>query len=424
MQKLAVYLDQSLVGHLTQSKQGQLSFVYGANWLQNSVAVPLSHSLPLQQQRFNQHQCRGFFEGILPEESNRERIAKIYGISKDNYFSMLREIGGECAGAVSFLPIDGNAIAKDDASSDAPHYQPLPDGSLADKLRALPQRPMLAGEDGVRISLAGAQNKIVVYLDADGIMSLPLGAAISTHIIKPAIPDYPNIVQNEALCLTLAAAVGIPAINADVRTVEGLEYLQVRRYDRSINTTPSNTHNQYLIRIHQEDFCQALGIAPKNKYQHENGPSLADCFTLIRDVSSAPAIDIQHLLNTVIFNLIVGNNDAHGKNFSLLYLNYGQTRLAPAYDILSTTYYSWTTRKMAMKIGKAYQPSDITNKQFDTFAKECGLSSIGVKKRIIELSNAVLAALPSFAQEFDTIADLLSMIDHNARWLKAVAESG
>jgi serine/threonine-protein kinase HipA len=179
-------------------------------------------------------------------------------------------------------------------------------------LKELPKRPLLAGEKGIRLSLAGAQDKIAVRIEGDEI-SLPFGGAPSTHILKPNVERFAGVVFNEAFAMRLATAVNLPAAKVETRTVEGIEYLLVERYDRT------HLESGDLDRLHQEDFCQAQNIVPETKYQKEGGPSFKRCFQLLREAASAPVIDLAHLLDAVIFNYLVGNNDAHGKNFSLLY---------------------------------------------------------------------------------------------------------
>lgn len=375
---LDVYLHHDLVGKLIQDDHGQMVFDYAASWLEHPGAVPLSHSLPLRTERFSRNECRGFFAGILPEESKRDIIARNLGISARNDFAMLERIGGECAGAVTFLP-EGEALPPPDH-----HYRTLTDKQLAGILHELPRRPLMAGEEGIRLSLAGAQDKIAVHV-ADGKISVPLGGAPSTHILKPAIERFEGLVFNEAYCMQLAAA-EIPAAGVGIHQVEGIDYLLVERYDR--------THDEAgnVRRLHQEDFCQALGIVSETKYQSEGGPGLKDCFGLLRAVSAMPVIDLQRLLDAVIFNFLIGNNDAHGKNFSLLY-HAGGVRLAPLYDVLSTAYYPELARKMAMKIGGEYEADTIFPRHFETLAEEAALSKALVKSRVPELAGLVLAAL-------------------------------
>ena len=385
---LDVYLHRELVGHLIQNNGGQMVFDYAASWLQKPDATPLSHSLPLREKRFTRKECRGYFAGVLPEESKRAIIARNLGISERNDYSMLERIGGECAGAVTFLPAGEALSARDD------HYRALSSPELAGILRELPRRPLLAGETGIRLSLAGAQDKIAVRVEGDAV-SLPLDGAPSTHILKPAVERFAGGVFNEAYCMKLASAVGLPAAKTEIRRVEDVEYLLVERYDR--------THRQnsegvpVLERLHQEDFCQALGIVSENKYQKEGGPSLKQCFALLREVSSAPVLDLARLLDAVIFNYLVGNNDAHGKNFSLLYRGVGtaniETRLAPLYDVVSTRYYPELTRELAMKIGGEYSSDRLTKTNFEQLAEDAGLAKPLVRRRVPELAEAVLLNL-------------------------------
>jgi len=155
--------------------------------------------------------------------------------------------------------------------------------------------------------------------------------------------------------------------------------------------------SEHLEREHQEDFCQALGVIPENKYQNEGGPSLKQCFALLRELSSAPVIDLQRLLDAIIFNFLVGNHDAHGKNFSLLYGR--EIRLAPLYDVLSTAYYPELSKKMAMKIGGEYASDKVLPRHFDQLADEAGLAKPMVKRRVRELAETVLSKTPDVVTE-------------------------
>jgi len=381
---LDVYLHWDLVGRLIQDDHGLIGFYYDENWLGRAGAVPLSHSLTLQAGRFNRNACRGFFAGILPDENKREIIAKNLGISAGNDFAMLEQIGGECAGAVTFVPAGTSLPERNYA------YRSLTGGKLAEILRLLPRRPLMAGEDGIRLSLAGAQDKIAVHVDGDQI-SLPLGGAPSTHILKPAIERFEGIVFNEAFCMKLAGAVGMYVAKVALGRVEEIDYLLVQRYDRvaMVNITNGAEH---LERQHQEDFCQAMGIVPDHKYQNEGGPSLKQCFDLLRELSASPVIDLQRLLDAVIFNFLIGNHDAHGKNFSLVCGT--ETRLAPLYDVLSTTYYPELAKKMAMKIGGEYASDKVTPRHFEKLADEASLSKPMVRRRVLELAETILAAIP------------------------------
>ncbi len=349
---LDVYLRDELVGHLIQDDGGQMAFDYVQSWLNKPGATPLSQSLPLRMERFKRNECRGFFAGILPEESKREIIARNLGISARNDYAMLEQIGGECAGAVTFIPA-GQALPERNYS-----YRTLSSSELAAILKELPKRPLLAGEKGIRLSLAGAQDKVAVRIEGDEI-SLPLGGAPSTHILKPGMEHFAGLVFNEALTMNLATAIDMPAAKVETRIVEGIEYLLVERYDRTHRQSGEAT---VLERLHQEDFCQAQNIVSEMKYQKEGGPS-----------------------------------DAHGKNFSLLYHGVGtanlEIRLAPLYDVVNTIHYHELSKNMAMKIGGEYLSERVTPRDFEKLAEEAGLAKPLVRRRVPELAEAIIAGL-------------------------------
>lgn len=420
---LDVYLHRALVGQLIQDDNGQMVFDYAESWLNNPDAIPISHSLPLQSERFKRNQCRGFFAGILPEESKRDQIARNLGISNKNDFAMLEQIGGECAGAITFVPA-GETLPEEDY-----RYRTLTDGELADILRQLPRKPLMAGEEGVRLSLAGAQDKLPVHVSG-GKVSLPLGSAPSTHIIKPAIERFKDTVTNEAFCMMLADAVGISSANVSTHKVEDVEYLLVERYDRHMD-------NGKVMRVHQEDFCQALGVASEMKYQCEGGPTLKHCFNLLREVAAIPFKQVKYLLDIVIFNCLVGNNDAHAKNFSLVFVakdiqtwkqaGFWESEvrwLAPAYDILCTALYPELDKKMAMKLGGEYLFENLYPKQFETFAADCGLAKALVKQRAVELATKTMESLDVVAIEGDSIVELKKLISARCQTILERLKSG
>ena len=383
---LDVYLHGNLTGHLIQDDDGQTLFEYTPDWLKNPNAIPLSISLPLQEGKFGEKYCKPFFAGVLPDTAKRKLIARNLGISANNDFSMLEQIGGECAGAITFLST-GTKL-----SDSTGNYRSLSSAELEKILIELPKRPLMAGESGVRLSLAGAQDKIAVY-KKDGQLFLPLDNAPSSHIIKPDIEEYKGIVFNEAFCMKLAAQMGLPVAEVATEKAGNIDYLLIERYDR---ISKSADDKSILDRVHQEDFCQALGIVSERKYQVEGGPSIKDCFDLLRKVSSVPVVDLGHLLDAVIFNFLIGNHDAHGKNFSLLYRtpdnsgSLGKIRLAPLYDLICTPVYSNLSKKMAMKIGKVYELSDVDPRQFEKLADDIGFTKPLVKRKVIEHAKKLL----------------------------------
>ncbi len=371
---LSVWFFSDHVGTLLY-ENGNLSFRYDRAWLENPAAIPLSCSLPLEPGTFGDPVCRSYFAGLLPEGKMRRLIAHQLHVSPTNDFALLDSMGGECAGAISLLKPG----------------QPLPDYRISTNtvkwcsedetialLQQLAIRPMLAGNDGIRLSLAGAQNKLPVVADANRI-GLPGPGILSSHILKTAIVGLEDTILNECFCLELARRMGIMAVSAEIRTAKDIRFLLVRRYDRI--TDDSHT----LRRLHQEDFCQALGIHAEQKYQNEGGPDIAACFRLVRKQTKPPAIYIIRLLDYIIFNMLIGNHDAHGKNFSLLYTSVGP-QLAPLYDALSTAVYPFLSQKAAMKTGGKYEFKDIFPRHWTIFARDAQLGEAISRKRLLDLA--------------------------------------
>lgn len=384
---LDVWLDGQLVGRLDQ-EAGRLAFTYNPGWLDSQDAVPLSASLPLRPDAFDDRAARPFFAGLLPEQEKRDQVARAFGVSSRNDFALLDAIGGECAGAVTFTHVGERPIGQPTYVD----YRSLDDHELAAILDKLPERPLLAGDEGVRLSLAGAQDKLPVLVMNDRV-ALPLHGAPSSHILKPSIRRIEDSVHNEGFSLALAKAIGLDAVAAEIREVEGRQYLLVTRYDRV--SSPSGQ----LRRMHQEDFCQALGIAPEYKYQNEGGPSLVDCFALVRRVMRPAALFIPRLLDAVIFNALIGNHDAHAKNYSLLYVG-GAAKLAPLYDLLSTAAYPELSSKLAMKIGGYYEFDDVLPRHWERFAKDAGLAAPQVRRRVLEMAERLPATAAALRDDF------------------------
>jgi serine/threonine-protein kinase HipA len=339
------------------------------------MAQPLSRQLPLQAEPFVGRTVRGFFAGLLPEAEPRDRIASILGISAGNDFAMLERIGGECAGAVSLMPVD---LAPPMLGTGRLRW--LGEADLSAVIRELPQRPLMAGEEGLRLSLAGAQIKLPVVLDPEDSnrVALPLDGTPSTHIIKPEPARFPGLAVNEAYCMALAHQVGLRAAEIQYRAIGETPCLIVKRYDR---TAASDSR---AVRLHQEDFCQALGFPPERKYQQEGGPSLRDCFTLLRDWSTAPVIDIRDFLDAVIFAVLTGNADAHGKNHSFLYAG-GERRLAPLYDQVCTLMWPELSTSLSMKIGAARTLAEVSPEHFRQLSAEVRLGWPIVRERLAAL---------------------------------------
>jgi len=371
--ELEVWLFAYRVGTLTLV-DGQLKFCYAPDWLSHKDAVALSASLPMQVEPFDDRKTRPFFAGLLPEGQMRRLIAQQFQVSGQNDFALLDHIGGECAGAVTFFE-PGQGLPLPTLNDDV---QWLSDEEVVAILDELPRRPMLAGKDGVRLSLAGAQDKLPVVFD-DGRIGLPLNGTPSSHILKPLIRSVDDSVINEGFCMALAEDMQLKPARSKVHEVLGRSFLLVERYDRLIDAQGRRQ------RLHQEDFCQALGVVPEMKYQNEGGPDLTQCFDLVRRATRPSAPHVLRLLDYVVFNALIGNHDAHAKNFSLLYIGKAPT-LAPFYDTLSTAVYPGLTPKMAMKIGSKYKFSEVQARHWEQFAEGVGLAKAPAKRRIMELA--------------------------------------
>jgi serine/threonine-protein kinase HipA len=410
-----------LAGTVTDTTQG-LTFVYAQAWV-DARRPPLSQSLPLTG-AFDDSAARAFFGGLLPEGNPREVLARQLGVSRDNDFSMLDALGGDTAGAVSLIRPGTRAPS----AGNTERVVWLDEQELAAEIRELPARPMHADEDGeYRLSLAGTQDKLPVVVGPDGRVGLTRGGTPSTHIMKTPIPHLENTVANEAMCLDLGRRLGIPTVEALPRRATETECLLVARYDREVHA------GGVVSRLHQEDFCQALGIAPERKYQAEGGPGLTDCFALIRRASTVPARDAVRMLDYLVLGFLVANHDAHGKNYSLVY-GVGGTDLAPAYDVLCTFVHRGALRmspKMAMSIGTEYRPPYVRARHFDALLQAAGLGPAAARRRVADLATrapdhalAARAALAQGGWDAPVLGRIVDTVADRATWLAEVVRVG
>ncbi len=376
MTALDVYLHDERVGLLERTDGARLRFAYDSGWLP-TAATPISLSLPLREAVYEDAECRPFFSGLLPEGEFLRSIARTFHISADNPFTVLQEIGGECAGAVS-LVLPGSRPP----SVSAPPPEWLSEEQLASLLGELPARPLLAGpedEEGVRLSLAGTRDKLPILAEDDRV-GITRGRPPSTHIVKVPPAEIPALVANEAYCLGLARQVGLSAAAASPLRAGEMEALLVERYDRTQGASRAR-------RIHQEDFCQATGRPPEMKYEAEGGPGVAECAALIRAHLAAPAAALLAFLDALLFNLLIGNADAHSKNYSLLLEGQGAPRMAPLYDLISTRAYGRRLgRKMAMKYGGEYRPEWIRGRHLDRLGDDLGIAPRRVRIRALKMT--------------------------------------
>lgn len=380
-EQLGVWFEQQRVGTIFRKGKVMLTFAYDEDWLQSGF--PLSQSLPLQDAPISEKTTQAFFDNLLPEQGIRQKISKKIHVSEKNVFGFLETLGGECAGALSILP-------GDESPQEKPQYETVSKDKLGELISLLPKRPLLAGEDGIRLSLAGAQNKIpIAYID--GKFFLPKQGAASTHILKPPIDDLDGTVENEAFCMSLAKVAGLNVPEVEITETYPRGYL-VKRYDRIIEPTA-------IKRIHQEDFCQAMGVPVSLKYQNEGGPGTQQCFELLAHCT-APATDRENLFTLIVFNFLIGNADAHAKNFSLLYSPPPQPTLAPFYDLLCTGAYERLSTKNAMKIGGKYDPNYTMKHHWMRLADQAGLSHPKAEGIILAMVSNLGMMASIVAEEF------------------------
>jgi serine/threonine-protein kinase HipA len=376
---------------------------------------PLSQSLPLDG-RFAAAAAAAFFGGLLPEGEPRRQLARLLGVSEGNDFSILAMIAGDTAGAITLLP-EGDRPGPVGGDVEWPD-----DAGRVELLSELPSRPMHVDADGeYRLSPAGAQNKLPVVGDDSGRIGVTRGQTPSTHIIKTPIERLDHRWSTRRSPSVVGQQLGADVVDASAQQVAGHEFLLVKRYDR-------REIDDGIVRLHQEDFCQALGVPTARKYQAEGGPSLADCFALVRRATTVPAQEVIKLLDAVALNFLLGNHDAHGKNFSLLYLpDSARAVLAPAYDVLSTFAYRKThnlTGKMAMSIGGEYRPDYVRARHLDRLFDEAGLGAAAARRRLRGMArDAPGAARNAREQLIETgwdapiLGRIVELIDERARWL-------
>jgi serine/threonine-protein kinase HipA len=385
---LNIWHELRLVGQLWRNTTGAIGFRYDPAW-GGGGGFAVSRSLPLAGREFAPEGgvAHRFFANLLPEGSVREHIVRDLKLPNTD-FDLLRAIGGECAGALSILPADQQPSAKR-------QYRPLTEKDLAD-LAARRGRFYAAwpADERPRLSLAGAQDKCPVLVRDDRYF-LPQREAPSSHILKFELTDYRHLPAYETFTTGLAAAIGLPVVDITLRTIGQARYAQIARYDRQWDERGE------VRRLHQEDFCQALGYGHEKKYQEHGGPSFAQCYRLVRDVSSEPAIDAQYLLRWQIFNVLAGNSDGHAKNLALLHLPDDATRLAPFYDLVCTRAIARIDYHLAFDVGGERNPSVITPARWEALAKQCDVRPQFLRNLVRESAAVLQERLGPVREEFE-----------------------
>jgi serine/threonine-protein kinase HipA len=374
---LEVFFGERLVGRIERSGP-LLTFTYAGRWLETPGNFAISVRMPLAPETYPGEIATPWFANLLPEERQLERIGRLLGRDRGDVYGLLEEIGRDTAGALS---IGGPE------PMEAGRYRALDEKELAGIVERLPEHPLLAGEKDVAMSLAGAQTKLAVTM-LDGRIFLPVRGAASTHILKPASTRLYATVENELFCLRLAAAVGIRVAAASMGRAGGRPYLLVERYDRRI------IEPHRVARAHQEDFCQALGYYPTQKYEASGGPGLADLFGVLDRVTHGSALDRLALLDLIVFGSCIGDTDRHAKNFAMR-LGPSRIHLAPGYDLMTALAYEGITENLAMKVAGVRRPEYIERRRWERFAGEIGLSRAAIVRHVGNLAERVQAlALP------------------------------
>lgn len=384
MDSLDVFFERQKVGELHDAPEG-LMFSYALQWLEEKPEpMPISLSLPIKAEP---QEAQAFFANLLPEGVVREYLCKnVFRLDYGDDFALLKAIGGDCAGALNLYP-----------PGEGPHeetggYHRLTASQFEEILQSplIPQASFLREDERVRLSLAGAQDKMLIA-EFDGDFFLPVNGAASTHIIKPQSVRLKGMVENEAYCMRLAQRMGLDVARSEI--IKGFDDLvyKVARYDRLI------LGPQTVRRLHQEDFCQALGIGYASKYQEHNGPGLKECFELLRQSSTTPVPDRRKLLEMTVFNYLIGNTDCHAKNISLLYQE-GRPTLAPAYDLVSGLLYPHF-HQMAMMIGGAVNANQVEKENWERFAKDTSLRPRVVLGKLGQMAERIREEARDLAEE-------------------------
>lgn len=411
---LRVLLNDRLVGHLHKAPGGEIGFRYDESWLAWQPALPVSLSLPLREEAYRGEPVVAVFENLLPDSDDlRRRVAERVGAGGTDAYGLLAAIGRDCVGALQFVASEEDR--RDDpvpAATTAVRGEVLDEGAIEKLLKGLRQTPLgLSRDDEFRISVAGAQEKTAL-LWSGGKWLKPHGTAPTTHILKPRIGelgpgvDFSDSVENEWYCLKLAAAFGLPVCEAEIRAFGETAALVVRRFDRRWR------RDGRLLRLPQEDFCQALSVPPARKYQSEGGPGLGQILDLLKG-SDRPAEDRVTVLEAQILFWLIGATDGHAKNFSLFLGPGGSYRLTPLYDVLTAQpsldagQIRKNRFKLAMSVGRSrhYRIDEIARRHFEETGREAGLPrSLGrlaiermadmVEEALAEVENVLPSGFP------------------------------
>ena len=387
--ELIALLDGKEIGRVHNNARGRLTFVYNDDWRKAPDAYPLSVSAPLAAREHGPSVVQAFLWGLLPDnEIVLSRWATKFQVSGRSVFALISHVGEDCAGAVQFVTperLDAIRSGKEDK------VEWLGESDIAKRLQMLrdDHAAWRLPRDIGQFSLAGAQPKTALLLQ-NRRWGIPSGRIPTTHIMKPPTGHFDRHSENEHFCLMLARNLGLPAAQSRVMRFEKEIAIVIERYDRQ------QKRNE-IVRIHQEDICQALGIMPTKKYQNEGGPSATDVVELLRTSSTDREADVNTFVDAIGFNWLIAGMDAHAKNYSLLLGGGPHVRLAPLYDVASILPYDefdMQKLKLAMKVGGEYKLSLIGLRQWQKFARETRVNA-----------DELIARLGSMAKQLPDEAD-------------------
>jgi serine/threonine-protein kinase HipA len=396
---LPVHYENRLVATIRADAQAT-RLAYSDAWGSSADSFPVSLAMPIRPEPYEGDQVLPWLMNLLPEGEPLRAMTRALGAAPEDALGLIAQTGNDLAGALSIAPQQPRGEAG---------YRPIPDaGALERIIEELPSRPFLVGEEGVSMSLAGAQEKLPVAI-IDGQIAVPINGAPSTHILKPDNPRLPGSVQNEALCMVLARRIGLNVAPVTTGVAGARSYLLVERYDR---TGIGNN----VRRLHQEDFCQALGRPPAAKYEFNGtgtrGPSIADMFAIVRQHMTAR--DITRLLDAVIFNIAIGNVDSHAKNYSIL-LGPSAPQLAPLYDLMSGLAWANITQNHAQAIGGQRRGRHTYGRHWWRMAEAAGLAARGTVQRVEQVTARLLRELPAAVEEVASMAARATMLSNFAK---------
>jgi serine/threonine-protein kinase HipA len=399
---LNVFLNSRLVGQLRREPSGAISFQYDHSWIEWPQAIPVSLSLPVREQAYTGAPVIAVFENLLPDnETLRRRIAARTRAKGADAYSLLGAIGHDCVGALQFLQLDSQP-----GLSGGVDGVPIDEREITEILNNLAIAPLGITEDeSFRISIAGAQEKTALLFWNERWYK-PRGTTATTHIFKPSIGQLPNgidltdSVENEYLCLKILKQLGLPAAKAEMATFGDRRVLIVERFDRLW------TADKRLLRLPQEDCCQALSVPPNLKYESDGGPGIPSILQLLRGSDNPIADQLSFLKANVVFWLL-GATDGHAKNFSVFLSQGGRFRPTPLYDVISTQpvvdakQIQWKSFRLAMAVGtrRHYEIMEIAPRHFFQTAKGAGVGEGAVSEIIDELRDHASAAVDSVVSD-------------------------